>query len=518
MRILYYNWVDYLDDEGRGGGVSIYQRNLLQAIDRREGVEATFLSSGLSYDLFSRRPRWTRVRHGARTDRARRYEIVNSGVTSPAHHSFGDPAQIDHPATVEALADFIAATGPYDVLHFNNLEGLPATALEVAGRFPEMKVVLTLHNYYPVCPQVNLWHQERETCRDFDAGRACIDCLEQRPNGQLIRQADAVAFRLKTAGIRPGTMVFDGLFWPGIRIAARLARGGARLARLVRPRSGGAPGAAARSAEAARFARRRETFVRLINRHCHRVLCVSDAVGAVAAGYGLRTDLLQTSYIGTAHADKFAATEPRPALLNDDGTLTLAFLGYMRRDKGFFFLLDALEALPDATAARLRLIVAARGADRATLARFDRLRGRLAELTHVDGYSHEGLDALLAEAGLGVVPVLWHDNLPQVAIEMHARHIPILTSDMGGAQELGRCPGLVFRAGDAGDFAARIEDVLAGRVTPGDYWRGAMAPVAMESHLDALLDSYAAPSPAVSGDSRAATNGLSRQGTETAGS
>ena len=46
----------------------------------------------------------------------------------------------------------------------------------------------------------------------------------------------------------------------------------------------------------------------------------------------------------------------------------------------------------------------------------------------------------------GVVPVLWHDNLPQVAIEMHARHIPLLTSDMGGAQELGNCPEMVFAA------------------------------------------------------------------------
>lgn len=156
MRILYYNWVDYLDEEKRGGGVTIYQRNLLQHLDAEGDVEELFLSAGLSYDLPPKAPRWGQVAHGPQEDRARRYEIINSGTLSPAHHSFGHPQQLRHDATKAAFFDFIDAKGPFDVVHFNNLEGLPAEVLELKSRWPETKVVLSLHNYYPVCPQVNL--------------------------------------------------------------------------------------------------------------------------------------------------------------------------------------------------------------------------------------------------------------------------------------------------------------------------------------------------------------------------
>jgi len=41
MRVLYYNWVDYLDDEKRGGGVSVYLNNLMAAMSAQpESINA----------------------------------------------------------------------------------------------------------------------------------------------------------------------------------------------------------------------------------------------------------------------------------------------------------------------------------------------------------------------------------------------------------------------------------------------------------------------------------------------
>ena len=224
MRVLFYNWVDYLDDEGRGGGVSLYQRNLMTALDAEGDIEAVFLSAGISHDLIARMPRWERVRHGPATDRARRFEIVNSGTLSPSHHSFGNPAQLSHPATVAAFRDFVARTGPYDVIHFNNLEGLPAEVLALGDEWPGTRMILMLHNYYPVCPQVNLWHRERENCTDYADGRKCAICLPFKPDERLVRLANALAFNLKKRGIRPGTRTFDRLFRPALGIGVRAGR------------------------------------------------------------------------------------------------------------------------------------------------------------------------------------------------------------------------------------------------------------------------------------------------------
>ena len=494
MRVLYYNWVDYLDDEKRGGGVTIYQRNLLEGLADRAGVECAFLSSGISYDLRGGPPRWTAVRHGPQDGPAPRYEIVNSGVLAPAHHSFGNPTQIADSATLETFYAFLEATGPWDVVHFNNLEGLPAQVLGLKERFPDTQVVLSLHNYFAVCPQVNLWHQEAANCTDFSEGADCVECLPARPSERLVRAANALAFRLKCAGIRPGTRAFDLAFSTAMRVGRRGMRAASWARGQMRRRPAAVAGAgdpAAAAAAARAFADRRTAMVAAINTGCDRVLAVSDRVRAIAAHHGVRADLLETSYIGSPQAEAFARTAPRPALLRPDGTLGLGYLGYMRRDKGFFFLLDALEALPDALAARLHLIAAARTGPPEAMARLEALRGRLASLTHHDGYTHDDLDAVLAPVDLGVVPVMWEDNLPQVAIEMHARHIPLLTSDLGGAQELGRCADLVFRAGDAGDFAAAIARALSGTLDLDRYWQDAQAPVTMATHIDALLRLYA---------------------------
>ena len=484
MRILYYNWADYLDPEKRGGGVSVYQRNLVKTLSQREGIETGFLSAGLAYRVRSSRPHVVRQKGAG----PRRWVLVNSGTLAPSHAGFAAPEQLDHAATVQAFAEFVARTGPWDVIHFNNLEGLPASVLSLKERFPETRFILSLHNYYPICPQVNLWHRELHACTDFDEGQACTVCLPFRHDARLLRIANAVAYRLKCLGIRPGSRSFDILFRQCLRIGGRSARAAMWVKRNVTPSK---TKKQVSTTGAVGFRKRREDMVSLINDHCDVILCVSDRVRAIAMQYGLDADRLHTDYIGTGHAGYFDSTQPAHVLLGPDGTVRLGYLGYMRPDKGFYFLLDALESLPDADAARLHLLIAAQAGPASLMARVARLRGRLASVKLVDGYTAEGLDSLLEAVDLGLIPVMWEDNLPQVAIEIHARHIPLLTSDMGGASELGGDAALIHRAGDVGSFATRIADVLAGRIDLARYWGNARRPVSMAAHLDALRAFYA---------------------------
>lgn len=492
LRVLYYNWVDYLDDEGRGGGVSVYQRNVMRALEEGGEVETAFFSSGLSYDFGARSPRWEPLRHGAAASRAKHYEIINSATMAPAHHAYGDPAQVRDEATQETIYDLIDRTGPYDVLHLNNIEGLPVAVLSgIRKRWPDMRLILSLHNYYPFCPQVNFWRQERASCDDYDAGRNCATCLPDHHDGRVLRLAGALAYRFKRAGLRPGTWAFDVAFYWSLRLGARASRLLRRLrghSRHLRSAKGDLQ--ALLPPDGRPFAARRAAMVAAINESCDVVLCVSDAVRRLAVAHGIEPNIAQTDYIGTREAACFATTKPRPVPEAADGILTLGYLGYMRRDKGFYFLLQALESLPDDLACRVRLVVAARRGDKATMGRIADLGKRLAEVDYADGYGHDDLDRLLAQVDVGLVPVLWHDNLPQVAIEMHARHIPLLTADMGGAQELGNCPDMVFRAGDIDAFHDRIRAILAGEVDFDRYWQGARAPVDMAAHLGDLLHYY----------------------------
>ena len=470
MRVLHYNWADPDDPAGRGGGVRHYMQGLIRALAERPGWRVSTLSSGLAHDLRARPPRWRQVR-GAH------FEIVNARPLAPSQADFASPAQISHPPTEAAFRDFLRQTGPYDIVHFHTLEGLPAQVLEIAAE--HARVVLSLHNYHTLCAQVNLWRQERAHCRDFANGQHCRTCLPLMPDPRAVRRAYQLETCLARLGVGSGRWACDRVLRPLLRRGWRVAR------RLVQRRSGASGPTASLD-----HAQRRARIVGLVNAHCARVLAVSERTRAIALAHGMVR--VQTLYIGSDQAREWARSTPRkwPARFAADRPLRLTYLGYMRRDKGFGFLLQALADLPAPLAQRIHLTVAARRGEARMMAQMQALRGHLAGLCWHDGYTQTGLDALLTDTDLGVVPPLWQDNLPQTALEMHARHIPILTSDRGGASELGGSDALVFRAGDSAGFAARLGQVLDGQICLQRYWAQARAPQDMARHADALAHQY----------------------------
>ncbi len=215
-------------------------------------------------------------------------------------------------------------------------------------------------------------------------------------------------------------------------------------------------------AAAARFSARRRQFVAAVNESVDHVLAVSRRVAELTVEHGIDPERVRTLYIGTRFARQEAPQRDEPAAAERAarGVLRLVYLGYMRRDKGFYFYLQALAKMPPRLAQRLQLVFATRIWDAGAYARIRRLAHRFDAVTLYDGYTHAQLPGILAGVDLGVVPVLWEDNLPQVAIECVASGVPVLTSDRGGARELLDCPALVFKAGSVADFHARLEAIL----------------------------------------------------------
>lgn len=476
MKVLHYYWIDPQDRAGRGGGVRLYMQSLV-AQQRRVGWQVNTLASGLAHDLRARPPRWRKCRAG-------HYEIVNSGCLAPSHADFATMAQVQDAPTEATFLDFLDRTGPYDVVHVHSLEGLPAQCLALRGRHQATRLVMSLHNYHPFCPQVNLWWQETANCQDFAGGHNCTTCLPVTPHPGALRMIYRAETWLARFGMGPGRIAHKLVWKPLMRAGWRAIR------RIRRDRSDPAAPKRKTTDLAALFHTRRHQMVALINAHCDAVLAVSDRTRLLAQGFGVTN--VVTCYIGTEHAVHWARTVPRdlPRDVSPARPLRLAYLGYMRCDKGFGFLLDALEALPLGQAACLHLTIAAQRGDASMMARIAAIQSRFAGLEWHDGYRRNALDTLLADIHCGIVPPLWEDNLPQVALEMHARHIPILTSDRGGAQELGGTRSLTFHAGDSKDFQALIARLLRGEVALGEYWAQSRVPKDMQSHAAELAAIY----------------------------
>jgi glycosyltransferase involved in cell wall biosynthesis len=479
MRVLLYNFRQ--PEEPGTGGVGVYCNNLAKAL-AGQGHQVITMSAGDRYSLLRQQPRVEFSR-----DAFDRAVVLNSPVVAPAVYSFGDPDSFLESTALDFVPDLLAERyGAIDVFHFQNIEGLTRSFFHrLRARFPDARLVYSVHNYHLMCSRVTLWYQDRTACEDYHHGVACTMCRAETFHlptvraGRRLLWAEAT-YPLATRLAAPAVQA--------LKAARRtLNRARNRKAGVESDRPVAGPTSTARAYHDFRHAN-----IALCQDVFDQVLAVSDRTRQVMIRCGVAPEKLAVSYIGTAHKQNYLTSTK----ITDVGTgLHLGYIGYMTRDKGFYFLLECLERMPAALATQVSVTIAARNTDADAHARVEALGARFRAVRYFDGYTHANLDQVLDGVNLGVIPVLWEDNLPQTSIELVSRGIPVLTSDRGGAQEIAHNPPFIFAAGDHDAFIERCRLVAAGEVPLAAFWTGDMRIFSMAEHL-ADLARYYRPEPA----------------------
>lgn len=463
MRILHVNWAPLWRGAEAGGGVNVYVQAMARGLAAR-GHTVSAVNAGYSYDLLGR----PRLRHAVRHDGIDCYEIVNSPVMAPAFFNTLQPLQeLREPQTERLFQRLLRRLQP-QVVHFHNIEGFSAHCIALA-RESGARVIYSLHNYHPLCNQVNLLYQNRTPCSDFNAGARCLTCLPPPPprwRHQLRRR-----------------LIYYARGLPGIqRLRPRVRR--------LNPQ-GSAPTAPVSTATAAQFRDRRRGMIEALNRS-DLLLAVSEWVRQIYVKQGLDPTRVRVSHIGSAVAALGCARspcQPRP----DGAPLRLVFLGVAEPHKGLGLLLDALTEMGDAELACIDLALYARGVH-ALDERLATLRPRLARLTVQDGYRYADIPVLLADRDLGVVPPIWWDNAPQVVFELLALGVPVLGARIGGIPDFVRdaVNGLLFEPGDSRSLAAGLRRVLQ-EPELTEWLRAGIRPMkTIAEHTDELEAFYSA--------------------------
>lgn len=473
MKVCYYNWVDFDDEMKRGGGVTVYQKNIIDS-----SPTSYFISSGVYYT-----PPFNRVFY--RVD-GRKARIYNSPVLAPAHLSFGSDEQVNCEALEAVFINLIREYKGFDILHFNNLEGISANLLKkLKTEFPFMKIVISIHNYYPFCSQVNLWYKEKSNCLDYHNGRKCIGCVLPSHTPQAIKKAYFLGDFLKGLGIKEGGRVFNAIWGFAYRLNMIL--------KSLKPNKKSPANLENNKFDllhlSEKYKVRRDVFVNLINDYVDGVITVSDRVKELCIHFGVSSELCQTMYIGTQHAKYWE--DPKWSInRNKTDIFTIAYLGYMRKDKGFPFFIEALREIDKDISSRIKIVVAAKKDDY-LFSELVSVSENFYSLEYYDGYNHSNINSILEHVSLGIVPPLWEDNLPQVAVEFHCRRIPILTSSTGGAKELHNSnEKFIFTSGDVLSFKEKLEGLVINDIDINEYISSSRVPVSMKEHISELHEYY----------------------------
>ena len=183
MKILYYNWIQFDNKDNIGGGVNIYQRNLIDYLVNNTDYEIYFLSSGWKYNPFKKQP-YIKPTDNIFKDKCKSFEIINSSIMAPAFAIYMNPERfITDCESVDIFDEFIQKYGKFDVIHFNNIEGMSVNILKLKEKYPDTKFIVSLHNYQPICPLVQYFQNHNECiCNDFNNGKECLQCSYWKPN------------------------------------------------------------------------------------------------------------------------------------------------------------------------------------------------------------------------------------------------------------------------------------------------------------------------------------------------
>ena len=168
-------------------------------------------------------------------------------------------------------------------------------------------------------------------------------------------------------------------------------------------------------------------------------------------------------------------------------------MSYMNEEKGFFFLLKAMQEMSEELASNIVVTVVAGHGIREffTLRKLNSLKGKFKDIILKNGYKREEQKEILQGQHLGVVPVVWEDNLPQTAIEQMAYGVPILCSNLGGASELSnRNPDFTFEAGNVNEFLQKIEKIIKNRNLLKTFWNNVQTLTTMKEHVKFLEQIY----------------------------
>lgn len=422
-------------------GTEVYARTLSMELARRHEVAVLYRRKDSS-----RPPQTiTRLDDGP----LRLYELIqNVDETDVAGNWRLFPLLYWNPAVEAPFRKILTDFRP-DVVHFQHVIRLSASLIPLtnAARIP---AVMTLHDYWLLCPRIKLLKVDGTLCHGPRHGLECLHCMAPYLKRDVPRH-----------GIRAAKL---GL----IALAAAVPSW----------RQGNQPSPNPIISLFERPRVLREAFRRL------------DA--AISPSRFLRSMLGRSHFpISEIRAiphgfdrSPYGAVSRRPAAV-----LRLGFLGGLSDKKGVHVLLKALELVPD-----LRLevrVFATPDVDDPYQAELARL-AKDKPVQFVGPFEHTRIAQVLASVDVVVVPSLWWENDPLVVQESYLGGAPVIASRLGALPEKvhhGKS-GLTFGAGDHAELASHIRS-LAGQPRLLEQLRlGLPPPPTVEENAAAVEEVY----------------------------
>jgi glycosyltransferase involved in cell wall biosynthesis len=309
-----------------------------------------------------------------------------------------------------------------DIFHGHGSYLLSASPIEMAAR-AKVKTVITLHDYWFLCPRITLLHSDGQPCATPASPTDCAWCMM----GER-RRFRALAGTRRT-GVRRGLVGGDGVPWRWMVDAG--------LVRLMEER---------------------QRYLLSLLQTVDAIISPAPLAGELLVARGLPAERVRRVAYGLDVAALGPARRPERV-----GPLRIGYLGQIAPHKGVHLLVQAVKSLLATAAPAMEVAIhgdPGRFPDYAR--RLQRDAAGLSTIRFLGAYDNARVADILADLDVVVVPSTWFEVSPLVILEAFARGVPVVASRHTNLASLVRdeYDGLLFTPGDATDLARHLRRLL----------------------------------------------------------
>lgn len=185
MRILHYSLglPPY-----RTGGLTKYSVDLME-LQAKQGHMVSLLFPG-HYSLFRK---FVNIKRYKLFKDIEVYELVNP-LPVPLLGGIESPKAFTVKVNKKVFIKYLKMVNP-DVIHVHTLMGLYKEFVEAAKEL-HIKIYFTTHDYFGICPKVNLLRNDGTICNSYENGKACVSCNKGAYSIRIIHLMQSRVYRL----------------------------------------------------------------------------------------------------------------------------------------------------------------------------------------------------------------------------------------------------------------------------------------------------------------------------------
>jgi len=300
-----------------------------------------------------------------------------------------------------------------DIVHFQHLINLSATLIE-AAKSKNIPVIMTIHDYWLICPMIQLLNEEYKICSGPDKnGGKCYRCWNSR-------QAELL-----------------GNYLAKYSIPANLSKQFNIVLNVINKRK--------------KF-RDRKKYMKSLLLKVDKLIAPSKFLRSVFVEYGIPENKIVYSDYGY-DLGVFKGFKKR----KEKNKIVFGFAGGIYRHKGVDILVEAFNKVNNKSV-KLQIY----GTYNPNSSYFKALMGKIKNRNTKFMGRFEDVKELYSEIDLLVFPSIWYENCPLVLKEAMITCTPVIASSIGAIPEFVKDGenGLLFETGNPDDLATKMRMII----------------------------------------------------------